>query len=335
MKRLYVLLILMLSPLLALAATTPATSTVKATPTAVTQSTPIVPLDRVVAVVNSQVITQSQLNEALTPIRQHLSASKTPLPPANELEKQVLNQLIIAKIQQQMATRNNITVSSSDVSNAIKGIAKRNNISMAELKSKLEASGADYAKYRKGVREQMLLSKVEHSDVGDKVNVTDQDVSNFIQQYQKQVKSGKEYNVADILIPLPGTPSPKQVDAAQKTADSIVAKLNKGANFSQVAAGQSGGQQALQGGGLGWRKLAELPTIFANQVHNMKTNSIAGPLRAPNGFHIIKLLGVKDSGQKFTRNQIRGMLAERQYQQQLEIWLQRMRAASYVKIMLG
>ncbi len=331
MKRLSILLILLLSPVLAFAAT----PTTAKTPTAATKSTPIVPLDRVVAIVNSQVITQSALDTALVPIKKRLAASKTPLPPESELEKQVLNQLIITKIQLQMATRNNITIPSADVSKAVKDIAKRNKISMSELKTKLEATGVDYAQYRKSIRKQMLLSQIEHSAVGAKVNVTDQDVSNFMQQYQQQLKSGKEYNVADILIPLPGTPSPAQVDAAQKTADGIVAKLNNGANFSKIAAGQSGGQQALQGGDLGWRKLAELPTIFANQVHNMKANSIAGPIRAPNGFHIIKLLGVKDSGHKFTRNQIRSMLSERQFQQQLGMWLQRMRAASYVKVMLG
>ena len=130
------------------------------------------------------------------------------------------------------------------------------------------------------------------------------------------------------------SPSSQEIAAAQKRAQQLINQLQQGANFQQLAAANSAGNEALQGGDLGWRKLAELPTVFANQITAMHLGQVGDPIRAGNGFHILKLVDVRNSAKKLTLDQIRQFIFERKFTEQLEAWIQQLRDSSYVKILL-
>ena len=170
--------------------------------------------------------------------------------------------------------------------------------------------------------------------IAPQVTVTDQEVKAFLQNYSQQSHPDTEYHVYDILIPLNNSPSSQEIAAAQKRAQQLINQLQQGANFQQLAAANSAGNEALQGGDLGWRKLAELPTVFANQITAMHLGQVGDPIRAGNGFHILKLVDVRNSAKKLTLDQIRQFIFERKFTEQLEAWIQQLRDSSYVKILL-
>jgi peptidyl-prolyl cis-trans isomerase SurA len=290
-----------------------------------------VPLDKIVVIVNDSVITQSEIDQAMSMAKQQLAHSNTPLPSNKELRNQVINSLISRNIQRQMVKRAGIKISESELNNAITKIARGNRMSLTQLKQAVQASGINYTEYRKNIREQIAFSRLQQQEIGRDINVTNQEINTFLSTYKNVRRPNAEYHLQDILVPLSDTPSPTEIQQAREKAQGIVKRLNKGANFKQLAAAQSAGREALKGGDLGWKKLAEMPTIFADQIKNMKIGQIAGPLRAPNGFHIIKVTGIKGSLQKLTRDQIRELIFRRKFEQKLQTWLQQLRAGAYVK----
>jgi len=253
------------------------------------------------------------------------------LPKEQVLRKQVINSLINRNIQQAMVKHAGITISDTDLNNAILNIAKQNHMTLLQLKQAVEASGLHYVQYRKNIRSQMAFSRLQQQAVGPDINVTDQEITEFLDHY-KDVRNAT-YHLQDIFISLSDTPSPKEILQAKQKAQQLMQQLKSGANFKQLAAANSGSEQALKGGDLGWKKLAEMPTIFADQVRNMQTGQIAGPLRAPNGFHIIKVTGIRSSKQKLSRNQVRQLIYRRKFEEKLQTWLQQLRAGAYVKFM--
>ncbi len=291
----------------------------------------IIPLDKVIIIVNDSVITQSEINNAMLTAKRQLAHSNTPLPSDAALRKQVIDGLIARNIQRGMVQRADISVSDSELNNAISNIAQRNHMTLLQLKQTVETSGLNYAEYRKNTREQMAFARLQQQEIGPNINVTDQEIDAFLHDY-KDVQNA-EYHLQDILLPLSDTPSPKELHKAQQQAQQIVQQLKQGANFKQLAAANSKGSEALKGGDLGWKKLAEMPTIFADQVKNMKTGQVVGPLRAPNGYHIIKITGVRSSKTKLTRDQIRRLIYQRKFEEKLQTWIQQLRAGAYVKFM--
>jgi peptidyl-prolyl cis-trans isomerase SurA len=288
-----------------------------------------IPLDKVIVIVNDSVITQSEINKAMQTAKRQLAHSNTPLPSDAELRKQVIDGLIARNIQRGMVQRAGISVSDSELNNAISNIAQRNHMTLLQLKQAVESSGLNYAEYRKNTREQMEFARLQQQEISPNINVTDREVDDFLHNY-KEVQNA-EYHLKDILIPLSDTPSPKELHRAEQQAQKILQQLKQGANFNQLAAAQSKGRQALKGGNLGWKKLAEMPIIFADQVRHMKTDQVAGPLRAPNGYHIIKVTGIRSSKAKLTRDQIRQLIYQRKFEEKLQSWLQQLRAGAYVK----
>lgn len=288
-------------------------------------------LDKIVVIVNDSVITQSEINKAIVVAKQQLASSNTPLPNEKALTSQVIDSLIYRDIQQQMVTRAGITVSGTELNNAIKDIAGRNHMSLSQLKNEVETNGLDYAEYRKNVRDQIAFGRLQQQAIGRDINVTDQEINAFLRDYKNVRQPNAQYHLQDILISLSDAPSPTEIEQAEQKAQKIVQQINNGANFNQLAAAQSAGGEALHGGDLGWKKLAEMPTIFADKVRNMKSGQIAGPLKAPNGFHVIKLTGIKNSTQKLARDQVRELIFRRKFSEKLQSWLQELRAGAYVR----
>ena len=294
-------------------------------------------VNKIVAVVNSSVITADDLNTQVALIKQRLQKSNTPLPDEKTLQQQVLQQMIDRELQLQQAAGLNLTVSNKQVDEAIARVAKQNHMTKAQLLKSVEDVGFTPKSFKEEVKKEILMQMVQGREVAPRVSISAQEVNDYLNILKSSRQSLVEYHLGDILIALPESPSPEQVEAAQVKAEQLIKELRSGENFEKLAVATSGGQQALQGGDLGWRKLAELPTPFVNVTQGLKVNQVAGPIRTPNGFHVIKLLGIKNTGglsgnAAEQRKQVEEMLFERQFNQALLNWIAQLRAQAYIKI---
>lgn len=248
------------------------------------------PLEKIVAVVNDDVITRTELDNRLHAIKDQLKNQTSPLPPDSVLEKQVLDRMILASLQLQLADHNGIRVDDDTLNHTIERIAADNKLSLPEFRAVLEKEGYDFASFREDIRREILISRVQQRQVTDRIMVTEQEIDNFLATQHAQGNTDAEYHLAHILVAVPDAASAERIQTARQRADDILAKLRAGANFQETAIADSDGQQALQGGDLGWRKAAELPTLFVEPVLRMKVGDISELIRSPSGFHIIKLL---------------------------------------------
>lgn len=254
-------------------------------------------LDSIVAVVEDDVILNSELYAEIANITQQLNASGTTLPPDFIIRKQVLERLILAKLQRQLAEHSGIKLSDDMLNSAVLDIARRNNMSLEQFKRELERQGIDYQKFAENVRNEIIINQLRAREIGERIKVTDKEVEHYL---ETQGTSGAEtsalaaqYRLGHILISVPGGAPPAKIQRARQKADAIVAELHKGESFEQAAMSNSDDNQALQGGDLGWRSLGQIPTLFADTVKTMAKGDIAGPIRSPSGFHIIKLIDMK------------------------------------------
>ncbi len=250
-------------------------------------------LDKVLAIVNNDVITERDVTERIKIVKQQLRRTHAKIPSMANLRKQILQQLIDQTLQLQAADKFNITVDNETLNYAINNIAKRNDMTLTEFKTQLIKDGINYRDFRNAVREELIISRVQEREVKPRVVVTKQEVDNFLRAFKQTEQQHLEYRIEDILVSLPDSPSPEQIQQTKVKAQLIADKVRGGANFESTANAQSSGQQALNGGDLGWRSLARLPTVFANKVQHMKKGNIVGPIRTGNGFHIIKLVDIR------------------------------------------
>ena len=258
----------------------------------------IQPLDQIAAIVNDSVITETEVNSQLELLSQQLAERNMKRPSIAVMKKQVLQHLIDVDIQLQLAKRHGLTVDSDEVDNAIQRIAKKNRIDVSHLRQEVVKQGLSWAKYRENVQKEMLMSQLQQKALGGDIKITEKQVDDFLKTNTKSNQKNFEYHVKNINLPLPEAPSPEQLQQAKTKAKALIKKLHQGADFSQLAIAQSSGQFALEGGDLGYRRLMALPEIFAKQVVKMKPGEVAGPLRAPNGLQIIKLVAVKGTQSK-------------------------------------
>ena len=246
-------------------------------------------LDRVVAIVNDNVVTTSELNDQIEMISERLKEQRTALPPADVLRKQVLDRLIVQEVQLQRASRVGIKVSDEQLNAAMSDIAQRNKITLADLPRALAQQGVDYAGYRENMRKEIALSGLRQRDVLAKINVTPRELDQFIERLKKMPSETAEYNVSHILIAVPQDASQAQVDEFSKRAQDIYERARGSEDFGRLAVAYSNSQTAQEGGSLGWRKGPELPTFFAEEIVKLKPGQISPPMRTPSGFHLIKL----------------------------------------------
>lgn len=295
------------------------------------------PLDRIVAIVNDSVITDNELNAQVNQVTETLRKRNMPTPPVDILRKQVLQHMIDTELEMQMAKNAGIDVDSHDLDEAIDTIAKRNHITIADMQKTLESQGVSWKAYRRSVKKEVTVSRLQEKVVGQ-IIVTNQQVDDYLASNggASSSKMTNTYHLEDILVPLPSNPTSEQVKVTEQQANVILQKLKQGANFNELAVAESGGESALQGGDLGFRRLAELPQAFANQVVNMQPGELAGPIRIPNGWHIIKLVAIQGggSGAGPTKEQVRNFLYQRKYNEALQNWMMQIRASAYVKVFL-
>lgn len=250
-------------------------------------------LDRIVAVVNNSVITQQQLAEQIEMTRQQLQAEKKPLPDTTTLRKQVLNQMIDAELQQQLAASSGLKVDETGLDKTIMGIAQRNGFTLEQLRKKLQEGNIAYAKYRQQIRKQLLINRLQQDEIAAKITVSDQETTDMLAHMPKSPVQKTIYHVEDLLIPLPDNTSATHIEQIKKTALSLLQQAKSGSSFQQLVEQANKVKLPLSGGDLGWRTLHELPDIFQTSIEKLKPGEVTGPVLAQNGFHLLRLLEIK------------------------------------------
>jgi len=273
------------------------------------QSTPVQPVDEIIAVVDEDIIVRSELESALIKIVTQLRQQGQQLPPRPVLEKQILDRLILRKLQMAAAARAGIVVGEEIVAQAINNIARNNNLSLSEFRRTLEQSGISFKHFREGIREEITMQRLQDQEVRRRIRVTDQEVDTYLARQAGELGKRSAYHLQHILIATPEAASPEQVEDARRRADSIVDSLRDGADFASTAIAESDGRQALEGGDLGWRPADQLPTLFADLVINMERGQISEPIRTASGFHIIRLEDFKGGERQIiTQSHVRHIL---------------------------
>jgi peptidyl-prolyl cis-trans isomerase SurA len=250
-------------------------------------------LDSIVAIVNDDVVVQSEVSREMAQTIPQLQEQGTPVPPPEQLRKQVLERLILKRLQQQRAKQLGITVDEAALTSAIQSIASRNNLSIEELQATLESSGMRFEAFREDTRMQILTGRLQNQEVVGTIQVSDQEVERFLQRDKGQLMPREQVRLQHILIALPDNPSPAQIAQAEAKAKQLVARLRGGADFAAVAAASSEGRTALQGGDLGWFEMAAVPSLVADKAQTMAQGEITDPIRSPSGFNIIRLAEIK------------------------------------------
>jgi len=257
----------------------------------------VVLLDKIIAIVDDNIITQIELNDRVERITQQVKQRGNRLPPAEILRKQVLERLILEKLQLELAKKTGIRINDEMLNRVITNIAKENRLTMEQFRGVLEKDGFAFSDFRENIRREITISRLRKMRVENNVSISEQEINNFLSQSSKG-KSDEEYRLSHILIATPEAATPKQIDKARAKAKKIVENIKQGANFSQQAISFSNDELALKGGDLGWRKLAQLPSFFTSEVANMRKNEVKGPLQNASGFHIIKLNDKRSNKQK-------------------------------------
>ena len=256
-------------------------------------------IDRVVAVVDSGVIMESQLNARVEDILLRLKDNKAELPPLNLLEEQVLERLIIEEIQMQIADRAGIKISDSELNQTLSSVSSQNNLSLEEFRIKLEAEGTSYRAFRDSVRKELIIQRVQRGKVGAKVDISEQELENFINSEEGRTQLAEQYNVQNILLSIKSGSTEQEIKDVENDAYSLLERIKNGESFEKLAASYSSGQNALNGGSLGWRTSAELPSLFAEVVSEMEVGEISNPVRSGAGFHVLKLAEKRGNTVKF------------------------------------
>ncbi len=247
-------------------------------------------VDRIVAVVNNGVITEFELRNRVEQVLRQLAGQNTQPPPRRAIEKQILDRMITERALLQIAEDTNIRLEGHQLDRAIANIAQRNNMDPESFRKALEAEGTDFDAFREQIRTEIIVGRLRDRDVDSRVVVTDAEIDNFLAGSVRDTGQQDEYNLGHILVLAPEGASPEQLGQLRAKAEKALAELQAGAGFANVSAAYSDAQNALQGGGLGWRTQAQLPSLFIDVAKPLKIGEVSGIIRSPNGFHILKLL---------------------------------------------
>lgn len=254
-------------------------------------------LDRIVAVVNDDVVTMTELDREVETIKARLQDEGIPVPVDNVLRSQVLDRLIMKRLQLQLAERNGIRVDDETLNRTIQRIADQNGMSLSQFRNAIERDGFSFVMFREDIRDEITISRLKRRHVDSRVIVTEQEIDQFIANEMMGDNAKDEFHLAHILIAVSESAGPDDIRAARDQAEEVQAGLQSGKDFRQMAIEHSDGQQALDGGDLGWRKAGELPTLFARVVPNMEVGEVSKIIRSPSGFHIVKLVD-RHSGER-------------------------------------
>ncbi len=253
----------------------------------------ITALDRIVAVVDEDVVMESELFARVATISAQLKKKQTPLPPADTLKSQVLDRMILENLQLQLAERAGIRLDDDSINKTIRNVARQNNMTAEQFRNALVDEGLSYKNLRSQISREMTLTQLRQRRVGNRVRISEQDVNNFLSSDLGKTNLAPDYHLGHILIPVGQSSNQEALTLAEEKSDLVYRKLKNGSDFAQMAVAYSAGQKALEGGDLGWRKAAQLPTLFAETVLDMKKGGISEPIKSASGYHIIKILDLR------------------------------------------
>lgn len=252
-------------------------------------ATPVL-IDRIVAVVNKDAITLTELAERTQAAERELRRRRIAAPERAVLQRQVLERLVLDKAQLQLAADTGLRVDELQLDRAVQRLADNNKMTLPEFRRTLEQEGVSFASFRADVRQQMLMQRLREREVDDRVQVGESEVDLYLEENKASVSSAVEYNVAHILVRIPEQASPERIEQMRVRAERARQQAQAGGDFAQLAASTSDAGDALRGGALGWRAPGRLPELFAEALRDMQPGAVSPLLRSPAGFHVLKLL---------------------------------------------
>ncbi|EAR6841648.1 peptidylprolyl isomerase SurA [Salmonella enterica] len=261
-------------------------------------------VDKVAAVVNNGVVLESDVDGLMQSVKLNAGQAGQQLPDDATLRHQILERLIMDQIILQMGQKMGVKITDEQLDQAIANIAKQNNMTMDQMRSRLAYDGLNYSTYRNQIRKEMIISEVRNNEVRRRITVLPQEVDALAKQIGTQNDASTELNLSHILIALPENPTSEQVNDAQRQAESIVEEARNGADFGKLAITYSADQQALKGGQMGWGRIQELPGIFAQALSTAKKGDIIGPIRSGVGFHILKVNDLRGQSQSISVTEV-------------------------------
>lgn len=247
--------------------------------------------DAIVAVVNNEVITRHELADRMQRVERTMRAQGIGMPPAAQLERQVLESMIVDRAQLQLAREYGIRADDATVDRAVARIAEQNGMTLPAFRSQLEREGLSFARFRDEIRDEILMQRVREREVDNKLQVSESEIENFLAADAQASQTEQEFNVAHILVRIPENASAEQIAERRARADEVMRRLQGGADFAQLAATYSDAPDALSGGDLGWRTSERLPQLFMEAISRLQSGQASPPMRSANGFHIVKLNG--------------------------------------------
>ncbi|EAS3381854.1 peptidylprolyl isomerase SurA [Salmonella enterica] len=261
-------------------------------------------VDKVAAVVNNGVVLESDVDGLMQSVKLNAGQAGQQLPDDATLRHQILERLIMDQIILQMGQKMGVKITDEQLDQAIANIAKQNNMTMDQMRSRLAYDGLNYSTYRNQIRKEMIISEVRNNEVRRRITVLPQEVDALAKQIGTPNDASTELNLSHILIALPENPTSEQVNDAQRQAESIVEEARNGADFGKLAITYSADQQALKGGQMGWGRIQELPGIFAQALSTAKKGDIVGPIRSGVGFHILKVNDLRGQSQSISVTEV-------------------------------
>ncbi len=250
-------------------------------------------LDRIIAVVDQDVITEKELQEKINSVISNLKNQKIEIPSESVLRKQVIERLIANSVQIQLALQTGLKISDAQVDKTIERISEKNKLNVVDFKKTLEKDGTNFYKFREEIRNEITIAQLKEREVDSKIVITDGEIDNFLNAQSKEIQD--EFEVAHILIRVPEDASPEKLEKLKNKAEEASKQILSGKNFTQVSAAFSETPNALEGGSLGWKKASDLPTLFVDALKKIEVGTLTPILRSPNGFHILKLINKKGS----------------------------------------
>ena len=282
----------------------------------------LTPIDQVVAIVNDDIITQQELSSAMDLSKKRLTRAHISLPSNTQLKSAVLDQLINKKIQLELAARNNITFSQSEINAHIAQIARSTNLSVAAWKQQFYRQGIKPKTLMNNVRDQLIIEKLQHEVLASKVQLTTDEMKQVNTELQTAQDQAIQYKLDDMIIPLPDQPSAHELRRAKKAALAVkqAAKANRSITGAQINE-------------LGWTKGSSLPDLFLSPLKHSAPGSVIGPIQAGNGFHIIKYYNKKiDHTNMPTKSQLIGIAMQKKFVKSLQTWLPEIKKNAFIKI---